>query len=207
MPTPKPKKDEEKVEKRYIPMELAELRVAQMEDGTRILKGYAAVFNKLSEDLGGFREKIKPGAFKKALKDSDVRMLYNHNSDYVLGRESNDTLTLKEDEKGLLVRAIPPEWASWIVESVERGDIDKMSFGFWIGVDEWDHKNDVRTLIEVEELVEVSPVTFPAYPMTDVSVALRSRDKSKGGTPRNPRVIEKEDFDILAERMKLRLGK
>lgn len=198
-----PKEEERTVEKRYIPLELAELRLGMMADGTRFLKGYAAVFNKLSEDLGGFKEKIKPGAFKKALKDSDVRMLFNHNSDYVLGRESNGTLEVKEDERGLLVNATPPDWAAWIMESVERGDIDKMSFGFWVGVDEWDHKRNVRTLVEVAELVEVSPVTFPAYPSTNIDVAMRSRKESleKEIPP------EEKPLDRLNERLKLRLGK
>ena len=164
-------------EQRYIPVEAAELRVAQMDDGTRAIEGYAAVFNQLSEDLGGFREKIAPGAFKKALKNSDARMLYNHNDDYVLGRESNGTLKLKEDDKGLIVRATPPKWAEWIMESIDRGDINKMSFGFWTEKDEWDHKENIRTLLEVAELVEVSPVTFPAYPST--SVALRRKEQSR----------------------------
>ena len=172
----------DKKETRAIPLDLAEFRMAQLEDGTKVLEGYAAVFDSLSEDLGGFREKIARGAFKGALKDSDARMLYNHNDDYPLARQSNGSLELKEDKKGLYVRAKMPKWADWIVESIELGNVDKMSFGFWVGEDVWEHDENIRTITRVAELVEVSPVVFPAYPATNIDVALRRRDQSLGTT-------------------------
>jgi len=151
-----------------------------------IISGYAAVFNSMSEDLGGFREKIKPGAFKNALKKSDCRALFNHDSNFPLGRQSAGTLTLKEDDKGLYMEVDPPDtqYARDLMVSIERGDVVEQSFGFTIKTDEWQEDRDngktTRTLIEVDELFDVSPVVFPAYP--DTTVAKRSLDEFKKST-------------------------
>lgn len=139
------------------------------------IRGHAAVFNSLSEDMWGMRERIKPGAFRRSIREKqDVRALWNHNSDYVLGRTKSGTLTIAEDERGLLVEIDPPDtqWAKDLQESIRRGDVDQMSFGFIVGTDEWHMENDelIRDIIEVKELFDVSPVTYPAYPATDVSV-------------------------------------
>ena len=171
--------DTNKSTEEFRAFELAELRV-ELNDGeaTRI-SGHAAVFDKLSQDLGGFREKIAPGAFRSSIK-GDVRALFNHNPDIILGRTKAGTLTLEEDRKGLAVAITPPDTAIGrsVVEAVRRGDISQMSFGFRTLKDEW-HTDQagktVRTLHEVE-LFDVSPVTFAAYPQTDVSVAKRSLD-------------------------------
>jgi HK97 family phage prohead protease len=163
------------IERRYL---VAELRIAG-DESDPVIEGYAAVYNKLSEDLGGFREKIKPGAFRKSLKRSDTVMLFNHDPNYPLGRVSAGTLELKEDSRGLLVRAKPPRSAGRIIESIQRGDVTKMSFGFTTERDSWVHKKDesIRTLEEVGELPDVGPVVFPAYP--DTQVAIRSLERSK----------------------------
>ena len=153
-----------------------ELRMeARGENESEMIVGYAAVFDKLSEDLGGFREKIQKGAFKKTL-NADVRALFDHDSKYVLGRTTSGTLSMKEDKEGLFVEIEPPkaQWASDLRASIDRGDINQMSFGFRTIVDEWNEKdtaNVIRTLKEVE-LFDVSVVTYPAYP--DTSVALRN---------------------------------
>ena len=168
--------------------QIQDLQVESRSDGLGPkIVGYAAVFNKLSDDLGGFREKIKPGAFRKALKNSDARGLLNHNPDYVLGRQSNGTLMLKEDAKGLKMEIDPPDTQiirDLVIAPMKRGDIREQSFGFIVEKDEWDNlegeKKDkpiVRTIIETKELFDVSIVTFPAYP--DTSVALRSMEKAK----------------------------
>ncbi len=168
----------EKIERRYLVFTDAELRIIGDEDDP-VIEGYAAVYNKLSEDLGGFREKIAPNAFKDALKRTDTVMLYNHDPNYPLARVSAGTLELKEDKKGLFVRAKLPRSAVRIIESIKRGDVNKMSFGFTTEKDEWVHKKNesIRTLVKVGELPDVSPVVFPAYP--DTQVALRSLEKSK----------------------------
>jgi len=137
------------------------------------IAGYAAVFNKLSQDLGGFRELIKPGAFAKTIQNADVRALWNHDPNYVLGRTKSGTLKLEEDETGLYIEIDPPDtqWARDLMESIRRGDVDQMSFGFRTVADSWRTENGetIRELLEVE-LFDVSPVTFPAYPQTSVGV-------------------------------------
>lgn len=160
------------VERRFIPH--AELRVDDGSgDAAPKIKGMAAMFDKLSADLGGFREKIAPGAFAKTLQEADVRALWNHNPDFVLGRSKSGTLELAETDRGLAVVNEPPDttWARDLLTTMRRGDVDQMSFGFQAVADEWDNdpKIPVRTLKEVK-LFDVSVVTFPAYPQTSVKV-------------------------------------
>jgi len=148
-------------------------------DGERpTIRGHAAVFNELSEDLGGFREKISPGAFTSALKrGDDVRALFNHDPNIILGRAKAKTLRLEEDKIGLAVEIDPPTAAAGLIESMQRGDIDQMSFGFRTISDAWEKSDDgpdIRTLEDVE-LFDVSVVTYPAYPQTDA--AIRSHDQ------------------------------
>lgn len=166
---------------------MLETRLASIKDlevrksgETRTLVGHAAVFDTLSKNLGGFREKIQPGAFAQTL-DADVRALVNHDSSRVLGRTLAKTLALAEDAKGLYVEIKPPDttFANDLLRSIERGDVSEMSFGFVTRQDKWEEDEDgrqIRTLIEVE-LHEVSTVTFPAYP--DTSIGLRSLERWK----------------------------
>jgi len=163
-------------------LKTAELRVRRDGDELPKIEGYAAVFDKDSENMG-FVERIAPGAFKKALKTSDVRALFNHDSNIILGRVSAGTLELKEDKKGLFMSVTPPDTQlvrDMVLTPIERGDITQQSFGFNIKSDEWkdlDKEVPIRTIMEVNELFDVSPVTFPAYP--DTEVALRSLDDIK----------------------------
>ena len=137
------------------------------------------MFNAWSEDLGGFREQIAPGAFRESIKRDDVRALFNHSADFVLGRNLSGTLRLKEDKNGLAVEIDPPDtgFARDLLVSMARGDVNQMSFGFVTEKDEWDYadqKNIKRTLKQVR-LFDVSVVTYPAYPQTDAAVrALRA---------------------------------
>jgi uncharacterized protein len=163
------------IERRNI--EMTELRVINETDKKPKIRGYAAVFNKLSEDLGGFREKIDPGTFKDSIGRDDVRALFNHDVNYVLGRNKAGTLTLAEDDKGLSIEIDPPDtsYARDLQESIKRGDISQMSFGFVVLKDTWEYdkkkpeRDVIRTLQEVR-LFDVSPVTYPAYPQTSVKV-------------------------------------
>lgn len=165
------------------------LRVETREDGKRRIVGHAAVFNQLSEDLGGFREQIAPGAFADAIKTDDVRALYNHNPDHVLGRNLASTLKLSEDARGLAIEIDPPDTqiARDLLVSMERGDVNQMSFGFSVRPNgqNWakdDSGQAIRTLTKVR-LFDVSPVTFPAYPQTDVAVReLRSWQDAENKT-------------------------
>lgn len=148
-------------------------------DGGRTIAGYAAVFNSETDIGGYFREQIAPGAFSPSLK-GDVRALFDHDTAHVLGRTKSGTLRLAEDDKGLAVEIDLPDTqtARDLTASMERGDIDGMSFGFRVTKQEWDETQDppLRTIREVE-LFEVSVVTFPAY--ADTEIALRTRQEAE----------------------------
>ncbi len=158
-------------ERRYF--SATELEVREADDGAPGISGYAAVFDKWSEDLGWFKEKIARGAFKGTIKDGDIRALINHDPSLIIGRTKNDTLRLSEDDKGLAYDVDLPEtsYASDLQESIRRKDITQSSFGFQTIRDEWSDEGDRRTLIEVK-LFDVSPVTFPAYKQTKIKLRL-----------------------------------
>jgi len=150
------------------------------------IRGHAAVFNVLSEDLGGFREMIRPGVFARAIKERhDVRALLNHDSSMVLGRTKAGTLRLAEDRRGLAVEIDPPDntLGRDVVESIRRRDLDQMSFAFRAAKEFWSVENgeDIREILDAD-LYDVSPVAYPAYSETDVAV--RSHQKFLGSTGR-----------------------
>jgi len=161
-----------------------EFRIETRDDGKTRLSGHAAVFNSLSEDLGGFREQIAPGAFAEAIEGDDVRALFNHDPNFILGRNRAKTLILSEDSRGLAIEIILPDTQAvrdLVVAPIERGDVSQMSFGFSVRPNgqDWAKDDDgrvVRTLKRLR-LFDVSPVVFPAYPETDV--AIRSFDDWK----------------------------
>ena len=163
------KKQNDDIERRELP--LSEFRIERRDDGPTKFIGYVARFNILSEDLFGFKEMINPGAFAETIEKDDVRMLFNHNRDYVLGRTRSKTLTLEEDDKGLKVENEFPDtqWARDLATSVERKDINQGSFGFRALEESWDDKGKIpiRSLEKVT-LHDVSIVTFPAYKQTRV---------------------------------------
>ena len=155
---------------------MKELRIAESEGGGSVIEGHAAVFDSWSETLGGifpFKEIVRKGAFNESIGKDDIRALFNHDPNYVLGRNRAGTLELVEDEIGLRVRITPPEtsWAKDIQTSIKRGDITQMSIGFIVEEDKWSTRDgmDVREIRKVQ-LFDVSPVTFPAYTATDVGV-------------------------------------
>ena len=150
------------------------------DDNAPMMRGHAAVFNQLSEDLGGFREQIVPGAFAEAIDTDDVRALINHDSNFVLGRNRAGTLAMREDVRGLAIEINPPDtaFARDLIVSRERGDVTQMSFAFRIrpNGEDWAKNDDgvwVRSVKRVR-LYDVSVVTYPAYAQTDV--AMRSLD-------------------------------
>lgn len=144
--------------------------------------GYAAVWNSMSEDLGGFREKIMPGAFADALRSSgDIIALVHHDPSMVLGRRSKGTLQLKEDERGLQVEITPPNTnvGRDAVENIRRGDVAGMSFRMNRVKDSWGKEGGgaVRTLHSVGLLREVTLTSMPAY--SDTMATLRSADTAE----------------------------
>ena len=165
---------ESKRELRMLPM--TELRIADSDGGGATIEGHAAVFDSWSETLGGifpFKEIVRKGAFNESIGKDDIRALFNHDPNYVLGRNRAGTLELVEDDIGLRVKITPPDtsWPKDILTSIRRGDITQMSIGFIVEDDKWSTKDgmDVREIRKVQ-LFDVSPVTFPAYTATDVGV-------------------------------------
>lgn len=146
-------------------------------DNQKII-GRPVVYNSRSVDLGGFVEVISPGAFKDSL-NGDIRALYEHDHKMLLGRTTSGTMAISEDNEGLLVEITPPNTrsASELIESINRGDISGMSFGFTVNQDgqQWDFEQTpaLRTITNAN-LSEVTITALPAYQATDVQVAQRS---------------------------------
>jgi len=159
---------------------MLEKRTSKLEQEGGKLVGYAAVYAPaLSEDLGGFREKISPGAFDKSLEsNADIRALWDHNTSQPLARTANGSLKVSSDKRGLRVEIELPQGVSYaddLRQLVRSGVVNQMSFGFLVppGGDTWDKDEDgnaLRTLNSID-LHEVSVVSIPAYP--DTTVALR----------------------------------
>ena len=158
-------------------------------DENRSITGYAALYNEFSEDLGGFREIIRPGAFRSVLaSDPDIRALVNHDTGRVIGRTRSGTLTLNEDDAGLAfsVDLPPTPEGNALYTSVTRGDITGASFAFNLDFEDYNvfFQGDelIREIRNFSHLYEVSVVTFPAYQATEVSARhkehiLEFRDK------------------------------
>jgi uncharacterized protein len=143
-----------------------------------IVRGYAAVFDSYSEDLGGFIEIIKPGAFDDVLND-DVRAFYNHSDSFLLGRVSSGTLRVWADATGLGYEVKMPNttYANDLIELMRRGDVNQSSFAFLVGRDRWEKRNgkNVRIIEKVSRLIDVSPVVLPAYPAASSGLAQREQ--------------------------------
>jgi len=163
---------------RLFPSRDIELRFTSSAVGSAgRLIGHAAVFNDVAE-LGRFSEKIAPGAFVDSIRRDDIRALFNHDPNFILGRNKAGTLTLREDSKGLAIEIALPATknARDLVTAVRRGDVSGMSIGFDVLDEAWSKGAGgamVRTLKKVK-LFDVGPVTYPAYASTDVSVRLDS---------------------------------
>jgi uncharacterized protein len=150
-----------------------DLRVSRADGQPTRIGGYAALYNAESIDLGGFVERIAAGAFDGSLA-ADVRALWNHDPSHVLGRTQAGTLRLASDPRGLAFEVDLPDTTLGrdVAVSIERRDVSGMSFGFRAIKDQWAKLGPgkwLRTLLDAE-LYDVSPVTFPAYPQTEVAV-------------------------------------
>jgi len=155
----------------------ADFEIREEQDGMAFI-GYAAKFNSWSEDLGGFREQIEPGAFRRSLRSrNDVKLLVNHDTGRVLASTRSGTMRMYEDEIGLRVEANLPNTSDGrdMAELLKRGDLSKMSFGFSVQKDSWNQEMTERTLRSVR-IFEASIVAFPAY--TETEALVRSLDKA-----------------------------
>lgn len=175
-----PNEPENGIERRFFSREV---RMVEGKDGQKKIAGYGAVFSSISEDLGGFKELIMPGAFSEVMGD-DVRSTFNHDPNLILGRTVSGTLAIAEDEVGLHYEVEPPDTQAGrdAVTSIERGDVDQSSFGFRVLEDSWRHPTEdeplpIRVIHKYQRLYDVGPVTFAAYPVTTVSV--RALDKAR----------------------------
>lgn len=170
------RKSNEEIERRFFETKVEFETRTEGESNTLI--GYGAVFNSNSQDLGGFIERIEPGAFDDVLED-DVYGLLNHNTDKILGRNKVN-MKLSADDKGLKYRIDLPDTATAkeVRTLVKDGIIDKSSFAFQIKEQRWEHRKgelSVRTITKFKRLFDVSPVAGPAY--LDTSVSVRSYQK------------------------------
>jgi HK97 family phage prohead protease len=164
------------------------------EEGTEgratTIVGHPILYGVWSEDLGGFRERILPGAASKTILESDIRVLFNHDPNYVLGRTKSGTAELTEQAKGIKMRATPPDTQTirdLVIEPMRRGDITQMSFAFRVAGPSWNNRDGgkppagtgeiwnadytEREILQLQ-MFDASVVTFPAYAQTDVAARM-----------------------------------
>jgi HK97 family phage prohead protease/HK97 family phage major capsid protein len=156
--------------------EAVELRVSEVRaasDDTLTVSGYAAVFDDIT-DIGYFKERIARGAFEGVMQD-DVRLLINHTG-VPLARTTNGTLDLEVDDTGLRYTARLADTTEGrdLYKLIKRGDISQSSFAFTIADEDWDRKANLRTITRMGALLDVSPVTYPAYPTTTVAARAKA---------------------------------
>lgn len=156
----------------------------RQENDERFIEGYFIRFNEETELWDGVFEEVAPEAVDDSLKNNDIRCLFNHDTNIVLGRTGNGTLELRKDEKGLFGRVkINPndKQALDIYARIERGDINACSFGFNIINEEIQNRDDgtVKFILRKIDLHEVSPVTFPAYPTTSIEARKKDLEQHK----------------------------
>lgn len=177
------------IERRVIPASVAGIEVRAREDGKVGIRGMGAVVGALSEDLGGFKERNAEGAFDDAIKVSDIRGLFNHDPNYVLGRMGT-TMRVSTDARGMHydIPELPASRAD-VREAIERRDVEGSSYSFVLreGGDRYDEEDGVlvRTILPggVARIYDVGPVTFPAYRSTDVSKRCMDMVRESMGEP------------------------
>jgi HK97 family phage prohead protease len=160
-------------------------------EGGGVLAGYAIVFGERSVDLGGFVEIIRPSAVDRTVAEAtDLRALWNHNSEVTIGRVRAGTLAIAKDARGLRVRIATPTWARGHVETVERRDVTGMSFAFMARDDAWslDDRLPLREVFDMS-MSEVSPVSFPAYPATTLGTGPEGSGRSVDFARKQLRVL------------------
>jgi hypothetical protein len=163
------------------------VEIRMTEDGKPSVFGYALKWGK-SYDMGYFTEEIQRSALSEA-DMSDVRILFNHDPNLIIGRTKSGTATVGTDETGMWYRASIPDSPTGqnLIEALKRGDIDQSSWSFQIARneagmsvgDEWRMKDgkEHRVITKVKRVFDASPVTYPANP--DTSVAMRSLEMAK----------------------------
>ena len=178
------------IERRCLTAEEApecELQIETRASGREAIRGLAIPYNRLSLDLGGFRERILPGSFDKVLNRQrgrgEILSYYNHNSDMLLGRESAGTLEIIADDRGISYVVEPPDTSAGrdVLALVRSRNLRGSSFAFTVsqkGGERFTNDENgkaVREIVEASGLYEVGPVNVPAYgSATSAVVAQRS---------------------------------
>lgn len=158
------------MERRFCDRRL-ELRAAEGESARPVIRGYGVVFNSPTV-YGDYLEMVAPDAFDD-VDMSDVRILFNHDPNYILGRTASKTARVGIDEQGVWYEVDPPKWADGLVETISRGDVTQSSFGFAVATDRIQEMEDgrkLRVITKISRLFDLSPVTYPAYQDTEAVV-------------------------------------
>ena len=171
-------------EKRTYKIEL------RAEPDSRMVEGYAALYDSLSKDLGGFQERLSPGAFGDT-DMSETVALFNHDYNFPLASRNNNSLEITHDDKGIRYRFEMPNtsYGNDLLELMRSGIVSQSSFAFTVNYDdtEWEKREDgthVRHIKKIKKLYDVSPVTSPAY--ADTTAAVRSFEQYKEETKPQP---------------------
>lgn len=166
------------ITQKEVRTQLNDIEIRDDETGGRIITGYPIVFNKPSENLGGFIEYVESNALKGVSMDN-VYLIYGHEFNNVLARKDAGTLELSIDKKGLLFKANLPNTtlANDVLENIRVGNIQGMSFGFTVADESWDYGQDgapdIRKVKQIDELFEITLTPIPAYKDTTVAIAKR----------------------------------
>ena len=184
------------------------LEARQAEDGTVNIEGLGIVFNELSEDLGGFQERILPEAMD-GVDISDIYSFINHDPNLVMGRTKSGTMEVEIRADGVHYRVRPPKSMTQYIENIQRGDIDGSSFSFRIaqGGDSWEERDGgqvpLRTITKFMAVKEMGPVINPAYKQTSSDIALRNLENwKKEQVPEGVDEATKMKADLLKIREK-----
>lgn len=166
------------ITQKEVRTQLNDIEIRDDETGGRIITGYPIVFNKPSENLGGFIEYVESDALKDVSMDN-VYLIYGHEFNNVLARKDAGTLELSIDKKGLLFKANLPNTtlANDVLENIRVGNIQGMSFGFTVADESWEYGQDgapdIRKVKQIDELFEITLTPIPAYKDTTVAIAKR----------------------------------
>lgn len=183
---------------------------------SKLIRGYGAVYYVPGDPTTEYWlwddmvERIKPGAFDRIIAENqDVRCLFNHDSNYVLGRTVAGTCRLKVDAVGLYYEAdeasSDPQWMS-VAAKIARGDVTGSSFSFWPAkvmwesVNDGERKYDIRWITEMLIVWDVGPVTFPAYEGTSSSRNVVTDELDSLRMERNSQLIQGFDDDVAVRR-------
>jgi HK97 family phage prohead protease len=191
-------------------IEKREFRMESAEYEGQTVRGYAAVYNSDSEWMGGFYEQIAKGAFDDVM-DNDTRAYWNHDESLLLGRVSSGTLRMSTDDRGLYYEVDLPNtsYANDLVELMKRGDVNQSSFAFLIERDRWEERDGktYRIIEKVSRLLDVSPVSQPAYPDATSELMMRKDTPESEGAEVEVKAEAEEMSDIEIFEYKLKLLK